>query len=255
MNWTSSTDGIPVSARQRTPRIALWFVAFVICGGLAMYHYGRSLWHPRVVALTGGRTVAEAISEHGDDAVARLKPHFDRARVSYPPGRLALIALKEEKVLELWAWQDTWILVHRYPILAASGTAGPKLREGDRQVPEGFYSVSGLNPNSSFHLSIKLNYPNAFDRASARADGRVNLGGDIFIHGKAVSIGCIAIGDEAIEEVFCIVAGVDRSAVQVIVAPYDFRRRPARVGPDSPPWLPGLYEEIQTRLSQFTPAH
>jgi murein L,D-transpeptidase YafK len=71
----------------------------------------------------------------------------------------------------------------------ASGKAGPKLREGDGQVPEGIYRIDGLNPNSSYHLSLKLNYPNDFDLEQARTEGRTELGGDIFIHGKAVSIG------------------------------------------------------------------
>ena len=69
-----------------------------------------------------------------------------------------------------------------YPILAASGVLGPKLREGDKQVPEGIYGAEALNPNSKFHLSIRLNYPNTFDRRMAQSDGRTQLGGDIMIH-------------------------------------------------------------------------
>jgi len=68
-----------------------------------------------------------------------------------------------------------------YRITAASGTAGPKLREGDRQVPEGIYRIVGLNPNSRYHLSMKLDYPNAFDRHQAARDGRARPGSDIFI--------------------------------------------------------------------------
>lgn len=90
-------------------------------------------------------------------------------------------------------------------MLAASGGPGPKLREGDLQVPEGVYRLTAFNPNSSYHLSLRVDYPNAEDRAAedravARSDRRTSLGGDIFIHGKAVSIGCLAIGDPGIEE-------------------------------------------------------
>lgn len=74
--------------------------------------------------------------------------------------------------------------IKSYPILAASGSIGPKLRESDMQVPEGVYQIESLNPNSQFHLSLRVNYPNEFDREQARIDGRAQLGGDIMIHGS-----------------------------------------------------------------------
>ena len=78
---------------------------------------------------------------------------------------------------------------------------GPKLREGDRQVPEGVYTIANMNPNSISHLSLALSYPNDFDRARAAEDGRADntLGGSIMIHGGSGSIGCMAVGDEAAE--------------------------------------------------------
>ena len=87
------------------------------------------------------------------------------------------------------------------PILAASGVSGPK-REGDKQVPEGFYRIELLNPNSRYHLSLRVNYPNADDLERARQDGRAlsTLGGDIMIHGGSASIGCLALGDPAVGE-------------------------------------------------------
>ena len=85
-----------------------------------------------------------------------------------------------------------------FPFQGFSGTLGPKLREGDGQIPEGLYRIEYLNPNSSYHLSLKIDYPNAFDREKGRSDGRERLGYDIFIHGKSVTVGCIPIGDEAI---------------------------------------------------------
>ena len=76
-----------------------------------------------------------------------------------------------------------------------SGRLGPKLKEGDRQVPEGLYRVESLNPNSRYHLSLRVNYPNEQDKSYGRLDGRNNLGTDIMIHGKDCSIGCLAMGD------------------------------------------------------------
>src|SRR5690606_33287906 len=101
-----------------------------------------------------------------------------------------------------------WVAVHQYPVLAASGQAGPKLREGDRQVPEGFYAIESLHPNSRFHLALRVNYPNQSDRQRAAEDGRTNLGGDIMIHGSNASVGCLAMGDPAAEDLFVLVADV-----------------------------------------------
>ncbi|MBA2479759.1 MAG: hypothetical protein H0V44_03775 [Planctomycetes bacterium] len=129
-------------------------------------------------------------------------------------------------ILEVHARGDAmspWRLVNAYPILAASGAPGPKLREGDRQVPEGIYAIENLNPNSRYHLALRLDYPNAFDRARAREDGRTELGGDIMIHGQDVSIGCLAIGDRAIEDLFVLVARIGIGNATVIVSPTDFR--------------------------------
>jgi murein L,D-transpeptidase YafK len=164
---------------------------------------------------------------------------------------LCLIGLKEEKVLELWARRrNGWEFVKEYPILAASGNAGPKFREGDRQVPEGIYKIVFMNERSAYHLSMKIDYPNAFDRARAKEDGRTRLGGDICIHGKAVSIGCIAIGDAAIEELFAMVQKVGHANCTVIIAPRDFRIEPA----DELAgvwWIHTLYAKITAALEPF----
>ena len=200
----------------------------------------------------GKRTVDDAMRLYAPGAKARLQPYFDSARVAYPPASIALLAFKDTKTLELWARQsESWILVRTYPIKAASGGPGPKLLEGDGQVPEGVYSLAGLNPNSGYHLSMKVGYPNEFDSAKAREDGRTNVGGDIFIHGKAASIGCLAMGDEAIEELFALVVDTGPDRVTVIVAPNDFRKsRPVQI-PDQPQWLPALYQTIEDSLRPF----
>src|SRR5207244_3968581 len=119
---------------------------------------------------------------------------------AYPPAELALLAFKQERLLEVYATDKKmggFKFVQAYPILGASGELGPKLREGDGQVPEGLYAINFLNPNSLYHLSLRVSYPNDFDRAQAKRDGRQKLGGDIMIHGSFASIGCLAMGDEA----------------------------------------------------------
>ncbi len=86
-----------------------------------------------------------------------------------------------------------------FPILQSSGTLGPKRAQGDGQVPEGFYYIDRFNPWSNFHLSLGIDYPNQSDQI-LKTDR--DPGGDIFIHGSCVTIGCIPLGDEAIEELY-----------------------------------------------------
>lgn len=199
------------------------------------------------------RTVAEVVDQYGPSARGRLSHRFRIAGLNYPPNEIALLAFKAEQQLELWARVDGgWVQIHRYPIQAASGHAGPKLREGDRQVPEGRYRIIGLNPNSAYHLSMKLDYPNAFDRQWADAEGRSEPGSDIFIHGKAVSVGCLAMGDSAIEELFVLVADVGRAQAEVLIAPHDPKlRRLLPVPAGLPTWSETLYRELEQSLARF----
>jgi hypothetical protein len=204
-------------------------------------------------ARPAGRTVADVLATLGPAAERRLRARFAAAEIDYPPRRAELLAFKQERRLELWAASGAR---HRrvavYPLLDSSGELGPKLREGDYQIPEGIYRVTWLHPNSAYHLSMKLDYPNAFDRARAREEGRTNLGGDIFIHGGDVSIGCLAVGDPAIEELFVLAARIGVANVRTVVAPWDLRRRPPPALAESDlPWLPRLYAELARTLAAF----
>lgn len=165
---------------------------------------------------------------------------------------VCLIAVKDTRILELWARkaEASWVKLRTYPFTAYSGDLGPKLSEGDGQIPEGVYGIEYLNPNSSYHLSMKVDYPNAFDRAKAKMDGRARLGGDIFIHGKAVTIGCIPIGDAAIEELFYLVATAGKAKVRVVIMPVDFRREVDSPEIASVGWKAELYESIRAELKK-----
>ncbi|HQZ19227.1 MAG TPA: L,D-transpeptidase family protein [Vicinamibacteria bacterium] len=156
------------------------------------------------------------------------------------------MGLKEEKALEVWLpVGGRWSRLRSYPVLAASGGPGPKLREGDFQVPEGIYRLTAFNPNSSYHLSIRVDYPNAEDRRVAALEGRARLGGDIFIHGKAVSIGCLAIGDSAIEELYLLLADTGLRNADIVLTP---SLRP--VSPTgAPAWIEERYEQIRRALA------
>ena len=129
---------------------------------------------------------------------------------------------------------------------------GPVEKERPRQVPEGLYRLTWLNPNSAYHLSIKIDYPNAFDRRMAEREGRTNLGGDIFIHGGRASIGCIAMGDEVIEELFTLVQETGLSRCRITIAPTDLRRRNASTA-GFPAWSVDLYARIREDLLRRRP--
>lgn len=206
--------------------------------------------------LVGARrpkSVADRLREHGAKVDARLRPVFAARGVAYPPAKLTFIGLKDEKVLQVYATdrENRWQLIKSYDVLAASGSAGPKLREGDRQVPEGIYKISALNPNSSYHLSLRVNYPNEFDRRMAALDRRTKLGGDIMIHGNAVSIGCLAIGDVGAEDLFVLAARTGLPNIQVLISPVDLRRRPLPATNNAPTWTNELYAALRREIDKY----
>ncbi len=191
----------------------------------------------------GRRTIDGRLREFGGRCDALWRGRCEKAKLPYPPARVMLLGLKAEKRLEVFAAtaDGPWSLLAEYPILAASGGPGPKLREGDRQVPEGLYEIPSLNPNSRFHVSLRVGYPSADDRAQAKQEGRTQLGGDIMIHGGAASIGCLAMGDPAAEELFTLAA---RAKSQVLLLPLDFRTgAPDPAG--QPGWMKGRYRSLR----------
>jgi murein L,D-transpeptidase YafK len=109
---------------------------------------------------------------------------------------------KEESELEVWKQERSgrYALLKTYPICRWSGELGPKVREGDRQAPEGFYSISPgqMNPNSQYYLSFDLGYPNAYDRAYGRT------GSQLMVHGDCSSRGCYSMTDEQISEIYAL---------------------------------------------------
>lgn len=131
---------------------------------------------------------------------AALRKRFEERGLAYPPREILLRAFKQDKQLEVWVKKDAaFVLLHSYAICASSGELGPKLQQGDGQVPEGLYTIDHFNPTSTYHLSLRVSYPNAADRARSTAK---DLGGDIYVHGSCVTIGCMPLTDPMIEEVY-----------------------------------------------------
>ena len=215
----------------------------------------RKIYYIHPAKLPGQWTVEDILQAYGAYVKGKLNYYFAKAKVSYPPREVTFIALKQEKKLELWARDSgEFRFIRDYYIMAASGEAGPKLRQGDRQVPEGIYRIEGLNPNSHYHLSMKINYPNEFDLFHAWQEGRTDPGSDIFIHGKTASIGCLAMGDEAIEELFVLTAQIGAENVKVVIAPHDPRAYPLEAySEELPEWTPELYSIISREIKALSP--
>lgn len=204
--------------------------------------------------VRGKKSVAERVAEFGDAVHGRLAARFKELGVSYPPRQIILVGLKQEKLLEVWVAGEggQYEYLGSYPILGASGNLGPKLAEGDGQVPEGIYRIESLNPNSLYHLALRVDYPNRFDTMKGAVDGRTDLGSDIMIHGKSASIGCLAMGDQAAEDLFVMAADSGIDNIRVILSPVDLRVQDLpRSMPKVPPWTPELYADIRSELMKL----
>lgn len=182
-----------------------------------------------------GRTLmARAQADEGDRAAAaatRVNAALERdlAVAGLRLGAAVFMRIfKEEGELELWLEGDDgrYALFRTWPICTWSGTLGPKQREGDRQAPEGFYRVGSaqMNPRSRYHLSFDLGFPNAYDRAHGRT------GSFLMVHGACVSIGCYAMGDAAIEQIYTLAAAAHAGGQGAFdVHAFPFRPEAARL--------------------------
>jgi len=177
--------------------------------------------------------------------------HAELAAAGFRLGAPAHVRIfKQEKRLELWLARDDgrFALFKGYDICTYSGALGPKLREGDRQAPEGFYRVglSQLNPNSRHHLSFNLGFPNAFDTQLGRT------GSALMVHGGCSSVGCYAITDASVDEVYAVVEAAltqGQQAVDVSVFPFRMTAT-AMAGVESSPWL-GFWRNLKQGYDLF----
>ncbi len=142
--------------------------------------------------------VADALNRKTDT----LKKQFAAMGLQWPAKEIYIRSFKYDSQLEVWVRNndnEPFRLFKTYPVCALAGTLGPKRMAGDYQVPEGFYYINAFKPNSAYHMSLGLNYPNESDKIISHD---ADPGGDIFIHGSCVTVGCIPIQDFQIEEVY-----------------------------------------------------
>jgi murein L,D-transpeptidase YafK len=168
---------------------------------------------------------ADALKRKGDT----LQKQFEAKGLAWPAKYLYIRSFKYDGQMEVWVKnerKEPYKLFKTYRVCALAGTLGPKRMQGDYQVPEGFYYINEFNPNSTYYLSLGLNYPNTSDKILSDL---YKPGGDIYIHGSCVTTGCIPITDQQIDEIYLLAtfaknAGQDYIPVHIFPIRYNNKR-------------------------------
>jgi murein L,D-transpeptidase YafK len=195
----------------------LFFTGAEAQGFASFIDYQRALTRP-----------ADALKRKEDT----LKKQFAARNLNWPARNIYIRSFKYDGELEIWVRDDRkepYKLFKTYKVCAMAGTLGPKRMQGDYQVPEGFYYINEFNHNSSYYLSLGLNYPNASDRILSDS---AHPGGDIYIHGSCVTVGCIPVTDKQIDEIYILAAfaknnGQDYIPVHIFPIRYNNKRSAA----------------------------
>lgn len=170
---------------------------------------------------------------------------------------ILIVAYKQECLMDIYAKKRedaTYKKLTTYRICARSGSLGPKRRQGDRQIPEGFYHINHFNPNSNYHLSLMINYPNASDRLKSKA---ARLGGNICIHGNCVTVGCLPMTDDKIKEIYIYAVQARQSGqekIPVYIFPFKFSAKTTknyRETYKAYPTLLHFWENLETGYNLF----
>jgi murein L,D-transpeptidase YafK len=191
-----------------------------------------------------------------------LQKEFEAKGLQWPAKYVYIRSFKYDAQLEVWvknSAKEKYKLFKTYKVCMQSGTMGPKRLKGDFQVPEGFYYINEFNPHSNYHLSLGLNYPNASDRILSDS---INPGNSIFIHGSCVSVGCIPVTDDEIEEIY-IIASYARSNgedfIPVHVFPIRFNQKKSldyfKMTAKNNPSLQKFAMELKDAFDKFEETH
>ena len=208
-----------------------------------MWFYGSSLYHGKMKRIEEVRDRVRPGLSHELTAAgfALGDPMFIRV-------------FKDTREMEIWLRpQNSWTF-RRYRTYPAhfSGYLGPKLMEGDQQTPEGFYSImeKALNPNSAFHLSFNIGYPNVYDQIQLRT------GSYIMVHGGQASIGCFAMTDPGIEEIYLMAeAAFDNGQLNIPMHIFPFRMTPERLEKESSSAWADFWSNLAEGYAAFEKTH
>jgi murein L,D-transpeptidase YafK len=157
-----------------------------------------------------------------------LQKEFRAKGLEWPARYVFMRSFKYDGQLEVWVKSEAkekYNLFNTYKVCLQSGAMGPKRVQGDYQVPEGFYYINEFNPNSAYHLALGLNYPNASDKILSDP---LRPGNGIYIHGSCVSVGCIPVTDQDIEEIYIIASAAKASGedfIPVHIFPVQYSRK------------------------------
>lgn len=210
-------------------------------------------------ACVGGVIYQTKQTERVREVRGRIEPSLKQELITagFALGDPAYIRIfKEERELELWLKpRDSthFKLWKTWPIVAMSGKLGPKLKEGDQQAPEGIYTVNAksMNPQSDYHLSFNIGYPNEFDKALGRT------GSFIMVHGKNMSIGCLAMSNPVIEPIYLVVEdalGHGQPSVPIHLFPFRMTdERMAQAEAEQSPWL-AFWKNLREGYTRFEQA-
>jgi len=162
--------------------------------------FTAGLFSVSALALTACQGALDGLDQKANVPVPKKLVYKMKAQGMTVTSPIMLRIFKQENTMEVWKKKDTgrYALLTSYEICKWSGKLGPKFKEGDRQAPEGFYSVNKhqMNPNSKYHLSFNMGFPNAYDRSHGRT------GTHLMIHGACSSAGCYSMTDEKVEEIY-----------------------------------------------------
>lgn len=191
-----------------------------------------------------------------------LQKQFSAKGLVWPARYVYIRSFKYDGELEVWVKNERkapFKLFKTYRVCAMAGTLGPKRMQGDYQVPEGFYYINEFNPNSTYYLSLGLNYPNASDKILSDS---LHPGGDIYIHGSCVTVGCIPVTDKQIDEIYIIAAyaknnGQDYIPVHIYPVRYDNKRSAAYLASleKSDSQLKSFAERLEEVYNHFEVTH
>ena len=217
---------------------------YLICGCVLL---GSLVW-----LFTMGAVRSEQKGDRAVKVAKRVTPRLEKdlSAKGLKFGAPVFIRIfKEERELELWVKKDVrFELFRTYPIAAMSGRLGPKLAEGDRQAPEGFYFVPRpmMNPRSLYHLSFNIGFPNSYDQANGRT------GSFIMVHGDQQSIGCFAMTDRKIEEIYVLCdAALSQGQPYFRVHSFPFRMTPERMAQAKGKRWTSFWENLQEGYAWF----
>jgi murein L,D-transpeptidase YafK len=238
---------VPATPRKLSAAKLFFFILLLFA--LILYPFVSPHFRPDsdVAPLALTKAMPHGSNNRAKAAAERVRPLLEPELTSQGlawGNPVYLRIFKEEAQLELWMEHPgdrRFKLVRLYPVAAFSGSPGPKLQEGDGQAPEGFYWVApkSMNPDSTYHLSFNIGFPNEYDRFHKRT------GSFLMVHGSNVSVGCYAMTDPLIEEIYSLIAAAHQKGQEFVrVHCFPFRMTEERLGraeSDGAPWIDFWY--------------